>query len=177
MGSLCSELLTNQVIYSSSLLWRKVSERSSDCHCELWSEEFKIYEGNRNKIHFCSKVIVNSVYFFWSCFLFQHTCIFVYKWQVWPDQHWLNRTHRLTQYFHDWGLLEEKKYLFLLHLPFPARNEASSDKNLLCKHLSVLFPSGKPRESPKKACSQKHPTWFQWASEVWRDEWRSLLAN
>lgn len=109
MGRQCSQLPTNQVIYSNSLLWTRVSELSSDHYCELWSRRLKIYDSNRNKIHFCSRVIVNKVYFFWVCFLFQHTGIFIYQWQIWPDQHWLNQTHRLTRYFNDWGLLEEKK--------------------------------------------------------------------
>lgn len=72
----------------------------------------------------------------------------------------------------------KKKYLFLFHLvPFPARSEASSDKNLLCKDLTMLFPSRNPRESPKNACSHEHPTLSQWAPELWRAESRSLLAN
>jgi len=41
----------------------------------------------------------------------------------------------------------------------------------------MLFPSREPRESPKKARSHEHPTLFQQASEVWRAESRSILAN
>lgn len=110
-------------------------------------------------------------------FSLRHTCIFVYKWQVWPEQHWLNQTHRVTQYFNDWGLLEEKKYLFSLLLAFPAISEASGDINLLCKDFSMLFPSGKPHEFPKKACSHNQPTLFLRVSEVKKAESRSLLAN